>query len=158
LIKRIVEQVEKIPGVEAVVLDGSRARGTHTLASDIDLGLYYDPSMPLDIDALKQAAAKLDDCYCADLVTEPVGWGPWINSGGWLTVEQTPVDLIYRDLAKMPGIIHDCVNGKIDIVYQPGHHRKILDELKRHRPVGEWIQAGAAAPERAGRQHFHPSG
>ena len=28
----------------AIVLGGSKARGTHTATSDIDLGLYYDPA------------------------------------------------------------------------------------------------------------------
>ena len=34
------------PGVVAVVLGGSQARGTAAPDSDVDLGLYYDPASP----------------------------------------------------------------------------------------------------------------
>jgi predicted nucleotidyltransferase len=40
LVITIAEQLQQIKGIEGVVLGGSRARGTHTPQSDIDLGLY----------------------------------------------------------------------------------------------------------------------
>ena len=52
LIRDLVTQVRGIEGVAAVVLGGSRARNTHTPASDIDLRIYYDPAAPLDITGL----------------------------------------------------------------------------------------------------------
>jgi Predicted nucleotidyltransferases len=121
LIDSIVAQLRPIRGVEAVVLGGSRARGTHTPSSDIDLGIYYDPDCPLDIEALSRVASRIDDTHRADLVTTPGGWGPWINGGGWLTVQGTPVDLIYRDLGKVRRILDECRSGQVEIVYQPGH-------------------------------------
>ncbi len=45
LLMGIVSELGQVPGVEAVVLGGSRARGTHTLESDVDLGLYCGPNM-----------------------------------------------------------------------------------------------------------------
>ena len=39
LIRDIVDEVKRVEGVRAIVLGGSRARGTHTPSSDIDLGI-----------------------------------------------------------------------------------------------------------------------
>ncbi len=40
LIQKIVDEVKGVKGVSAIVLGGSRARGTNTPSSDIDLGIY----------------------------------------------------------------------------------------------------------------------
>ena len=117
----IVEQLRNVAGIDAVVLGGSRARGTHTESSDIDLGLYYHPSNPIDLDALTRLAKEIDDERRPDLVTGFGGWGPWINGGGWLKVSGVPVDFLYRDLDKVTRIINDCRAGQIEKVYQAGH-------------------------------------
>jgi predicted nucleotidyltransferase len=49
LIISIVEQVQDVAGLEAIVLGGARARGTHRAASDIDLCFYYSAQQPLDL-------------------------------------------------------------------------------------------------------------
>lgn len=103
------------------MLGGSRARGTHTPTSDVDLGIYYDPATSLDLAALARVAAEIDDEHRTDLITEIGGWGPWINGGGWLRVQTVPVDFIYRDLDKVSRIIADCGNGQFEMAYQPGH-------------------------------------
>jgi predicted nucleotidyltransferase len=121
LIANIVERLKTVPGVEAVVLGGSRARGTHTEKSDVDLGIYYRPSTPLDLVELSRVAAEVDDEHRPNLVTDIGGWGPWINGGGWLSVDGTPVDFLYRDLDKLDRIISDCLEGRIEIAYQAGH-------------------------------------
>jgi len=121
LINKLADAIIQVPGVSAVVLGGSRARGTHTQKSDIDLGIYYHPDRPLDLSNFSRVAADFDDTHRPDVLTPPGGWGPWINGGGWLTVRGTPVDFIYRDLSKVSNIIADCHAGTVDIVYQPGH-------------------------------------
>jgi predicted nucleotidyltransferase len=121
LILKIVDQLKTISGIDAVVLGGSRARGTHNDSSDVDLGIYYRPAAPIDLTALGRLAAQIDDEHREDLVTDFGGWGPWINGGGWLKVNGIPVDFIYRDLEKVTRIIDDCRNGRIETVYQPGH-------------------------------------
>lgn len=121
LLDPLVARLREVPGVAAIALGGSRARGTHTAASDIDLGLYYDPRAGLDLAGLAVAAAELDDQRRPDLVTPIGGWGPRINGGGWLTVQGVPVDLIYRDLAVLAATITDCQAGRIAVDYQPGH-------------------------------------
>lgn len=121
LIQNVVEEVMQVRGVQAIVLGGSRARGTHTPSSDVDLGIYYNPSHALDVDALSRTAARLDDGHAKDLVTPIGGWGPWINGGGWLRIRSHPVDFLYRDLEKVRAVIMSCLQGNIEVVYQPGH-------------------------------------
>lgn len=121
LLPTIVDELTQVQGVRAIVLGGSRARGTHTPSSDIDLGIYYHPDNPFDLSALRRVAQKLDDEHRADVVTPPGGWGPWINGGGWLKIQSMPVDFVYRDLDRVSGIIDDCHGGKVEIYYQPGH-------------------------------------
>jgi len=121
IINTIVEQIKHIDGVSAIVLGGSRARGTHTPKSDIDLCIYYHPAHPLDLSALENIAAEIDDSHRMGLITPIGGWGPWINGGGWLTVQSQAVDFLYRDLKKVETVINDCLNGQVDVFYQPGH-------------------------------------
>jgi Nucleotidyltransferase domain/Domain of unknown function (DUF4037) len=129
LIETIVERVKRVGGVRAIVLGGSRARGTHTASSDVDLGLYYDPHQPLDVTALDAVAAELDDRHEPGLLTPIGGWGPWINGGGWLTVHAQPVDFLYRDLSRVAACIEACRAGQVEIVYQPGHPHGFLSSI-----------------------------
>lgn len=41
LVRAMASRLARSPSVEAVVLGGSRARGTHRPDSDWDLGVYY---------------------------------------------------------------------------------------------------------------------
>lgn len=129
LIDSIVEQVRRIDGVRAIVLGGSRARGTHTPGSDVDLGIYYHPDQPLDLKALDQVAAELDDRHRPGLLTPIGGWGPWINGGGWLTIQGHPVDFLYRDLRQVTPCIDACCAGDVEIVYQPGHPHGFVSSI-----------------------------
>jgi hypothetical protein len=45
----IANKIQRVSGVTAVVLGGSRARGTARPDSDIDLGIYYHAQQPLDL-------------------------------------------------------------------------------------------------------------
>jgi hypothetical protein len=129
LVEEIVGRVRQVDGLRALVLGGSRARGTHTASSDIDLGLYYHPSRPLDLEALGLIAAELDDGRRAGLLTPLGGWGPWINGGGWLTVHSDSVDLLYRDLQQVERQIQACQAGLVEIYYQPGHPFGFLNSI-----------------------------
>lgn len=129
LINTIIEQLKHIDGVNAIVLGGSWARGTHTPKSDVDLSIYYHPAHPLDLAALERVAAEIDDSHRNGLITPIGGWGPWINGGGWLTVQSQAVDFLYRDLSKVEGIINDCLNGQVEMVYQPGHPHGFVSSI-----------------------------
>jgi predicted nucleotidyltransferase len=54
LLARITPALAGVPGVGAVVLGGSRARGTATENSDYDLGLYFRRGRPLDTEAVDE--------------------------------------------------------------------------------------------------------
>ncbi|MBE0690002.1 MAG: nucleotidyltransferase domain-containing protein, partial [Anaerolineae bacterium] len=110
-----------IPGVYAVVLGGSWARGASDEHSDIDLGIYYDPEHLPDLAHLRALAATLDASGSGDAVTAFGAWGPWINGGAWLTVDEQRVDWIYRDLAQVRKQIDACLAGHPQAHYQAGH-------------------------------------
>lgn len=117
----VAERLGKIDGIVAVVLGGSRARGTAAPDSDIDLGLYYDPNQAPSLSALQVLAQELDDRHAADLVTDYGEWGPWINGGGWLDIGGQRVDWLYRDLARVEHEIAECAAGRVGCYYQAGH-------------------------------------
>ncbi|HND49879.1 MAG TPA: nucleotidyltransferase domain-containing protein, partial [Anaerolineales bacterium] len=121
LIQTMIDEIKTVSGVKAIVLGGSRARGTYTPSSDIDLGIYYDPNQPMDLTALGKIATQLDDEHRTDVITGFGGWGPWINGGGWLRVQSLPVDFLYKDLGRVKSYIDACLNGKVEIFYQGGH-------------------------------------
>ena len=60
IIQSVTEKLSSLPYIEGIVLGGSRARGTHTEDSDIDIGIYYK-SESFDITAINQIATELDD-------------------------------------------------------------------------------------------------
>jgi Nucleotidyltransferase domain len=124
-----VERLRLVPGLVAIVVGGSRARGTADSASDTDLGLYYHAHSPLDVAALDLIAAECDDRKSSGLVTGIGEWGPWINGGGWLQLDRRPVDLLYRETAKVEMVIDRAIEGEIEIVYQPGHPFGFLSSI-----------------------------
>ncbi|MGW2442928.1 nucleotidyltransferase domain-containing protein [Streptomyces sp. NPDC001675] len=113
----IAGRLAGVGGVVGVCLGGSRARGTHRPDSDFDLGVYYRP--PLDTAALRRLAFELTGERVE--VTEPGGWGPWVDGGAWLTVDGCRVDWIYRDLDRVRRIWEECREGRFEVGVQAGH-------------------------------------
>ncbi|MEV4803182.1 nucleotidyltransferase domain-containing protein [Nonomuraea sp. NPDC049421] len=113
----IARRLAAVHGVVAVTLGGSRARGTHRPDSDIDLGLYYRG--PLAVHDLRALAREITG-HETD-VTEPGGWGPWVDGGGWLIVDGRQVDWIYRDLDRVQQVWRDCRAGRYEVGFQAGH-------------------------------------
>lgn len=121
LAQRVAGRLGRIEGVIAVVLGGSRARDEAHADSDIDLGIYYRPDAPPDVEALRALARELDDRDKPDAVTSYGEWGPWINGGAWLQIEGERVDWLYRDLDRVRTVIDDCRAGVVTCDYQVGH-------------------------------------
>ncbi len=121
LIARIVERLAEVPGIAAIAVGGSRARGERDSFSDIDLGLYYDPARPPAIPRLRSLARSLEGRRSTPAVTPVGGWGPWIDGGAWLRIQGRRVDWIYRDLSRVERAITDARRGIISSHYQPGH-------------------------------------
>jgi len=116
------EQLVAVPGVLGVMLGGSRARGDHDAASDVDLGLYYRP--PLDTTALRAVARSVAGArpgISEPELTEPGEWGPWVDGGGWLTIDGMPVDWLYRDLDRVRQSADLAAAGRFAYHFQVGH-------------------------------------
>lgn len=120
LAQTIAARAAEVPGVVAVSLGGSHARGKARPDSDLDLGLAYDAEHPFDLAALSALCRDLDDSGQAE-ATPPGGWGPWVDGGAWLTVEGQRVDLIYRELGRVEGSVEDALAGRVTLHAQPGH-------------------------------------
>ena len=81
------DRLAGIPGVVAVALGGSRARGAERPDSDWDLALYYRRTIdPDDVRALGYQGT----------VVAPGEWAYPMNGGAWLSVDGEKVDLLYR--------------------------------------------------------------
>ena len=119
-----------MPYIEGIVLGGSRARGTHTEDSDIDIGIYYNQES-FDLTAINQIATELDDENRNNLVVPPGAWGDWINGGGWLVMNGYHVDLILRDIKRVEQIIKDTEQGIVTANYQTGHPHGYISAMYR---------------------------
>lgn len=119
-LSKIIKLLSEVQGVKAIALGGSRSRDEADEHSDFDIGLYYQADI-LDIAALEKNLQSLDDGRRESILNPPGEWGPWINGGAWLTVDQLPVDILLRDVQTVANVVKDCIEGKITIDYQCGH-------------------------------------
>lgn len=148
LLRRLVRAFGGVPGIRAIVLGGSRARGEAGPDSDYDIGLYYEPDNPIDIGRLAKAAVLLPGAARSS-VTAVGEWGPWINGGAWLTVGGKRVDLLYRDLGRVRDVIDSCRDGHVERAYQPGHPHAFVSAIYMGEVAhGEvlWDPEGVLAP------------
>ncbi|MDD7796323.1 nucleotidyltransferase domain-containing protein [Clostridium sp. 'White wine YQ'] len=128
-IDKIKNALKKVRGIECVVLGGSRAKGSFSEKSDIDIGIYYSDRSKLDLESMSRIATELDDTHRSNLITKIGEWGPWINGGGWLNIDGITVDFLLRDLNKVGSVIDECLNGKITIDYQAGHPHGFVNSI-----------------------------
>jgi predicted GNAT family N-acyltransferase len=119
-LRTLVDELAALPGVEAVVLGGSHARGVALDESDVDLGLLYRDAHPIDVAAVRALAGRWNDTP-DPVVTELYGWGPWVNGGAWLTVRGRRVDLLYRSVERVEREVEAARAGRheIDFAQQP---------------------------------------
>jgi predicted nucleotidyltransferase len=123
----IAAELAEVPGAVAVVLGGSRATGTHRPDSDWDIGVYYRGSQrPLDLDRVRRLS---DGAYVSELGE----WGPVVNGGAWLTIDGTPIDVLFRDLDAIERWHADAQRGDFEVLAQSGY----LAGAPTYLPVGE---------------------
>lgn len=126
-IARLASALSGLPAVKAVVLGGSRATGTHRPDSDWDFGVYYRRSHgSFDPDDLRRLGYD-------GHVSELGEWGPIVHGGAWLTVEGTPVDILFRDLDTVEGWLRDAEQGRFQVLVQNGS----VVGAPTYVPVGE---------------------
>ncbi|MDQ1519013.1 MAG: hypothetical protein QOI55_86 [Actinomycetota bacterium] len=111
-VEHLAARLAAIPGVVAVTLGGSRARGEARPHSDWDFGLYYRDT--IDTGAIRALGFDGD-------VFEPWQWGRIPNGGAWLTVDGQKVDLIYRDLDDVERWTNEANQGRFEIYREVGH-------------------------------------
>lgn len=128
VLDKVVSALADVSGIQAVVLGGSRARGTHSSESDIDIGIYYDKET-LDLVSLNKAAKLVDDEHRDNLVVPPGEWGQWVNGGGWLVIGGYHVDFILRDAGRVKNVISECQEGYISAHYQTGHPHAYMNVM-----------------------------
>ena len=109
---QIVARLRTVPGVVAIVLGGSWAAGRARPDSDVDIGIYYHPSTPLDIPAIRQIAETFNDTP-NPVVTELGQWGPWVNGGSWMTIGGRRADFLYKDLDFIDDSSRVQLKGKV---------------------------------------------
>jgi predicted nucleotidyltransferase len=116
LIRSLGKRLERIPGVKAVALGGSYARGRAQATSDIDLGIFYSETAPFSIQSIRELAEAVNDTS-GPVVAGFYEWGPWVNGGAWLTVGGQRVDFIYRSLEHVERVIAEAEAGRYEVHY-----------------------------------------
>jgi predicted nucleotidyltransferase len=111
-VEHLVPRLAAIPGVVAVTLGGSRARGEAGPESDWDFGLYYRGT--IDTDAIR--AFGFDGP-----VFEPWDWGRIPNGGAWLEIDGRRVDLLYRDLDVVEHWTREAEAGRFEVWREVGY-------------------------------------
>ena len=130
LLSEITAALAPCPFVKGVVLGGSRATGTATDTSDVDIGVYYSRDT-VDFDRLNEITQGLDDERRANLICHEGEWGAWVNCGGWLVIDGVHVDLILRDIERVERIVEQTEDGNISPHYQTGHPHAYIDVMYR---------------------------
>lgn len=110
LLDVVTARLSAVPGVVAVVLGGSYARGTERPDSDLDVAIYYAEQSPFAIEDIRSVASEISIGGSPD-VTDFYGWGPWVNGGAWIRTAAGKVDFIYRNLDQVRRTIDDAVRG-----------------------------------------------
>lgn len=109
----IADKIASLPGVEAVMLGGSRAYGTPTSTTDWDLGLYYRGTFEPD---------ALSSLGWSGQVFPVGGWGGGVfNGGAWLVVDDERVDVHYRDLEDVEFRIAEAQAGRYAVEHLAFH-------------------------------------
>jgi len=124
-VQDLVRELAALPGVAAVALGGSFARGRARPDSDVDLGLLYRDERPIHVSAVRALAARWHDT-ASPVVSDLHEWGAWVNGGAWLTLRGQRVDLLYRSIDRVEAEIAEA---------HAGHH---TIHFAQQPPFGFW--------------------
>jgi hypothetical protein len=107
----VVNALQDVPNVAAIVLGGSNARGLARPDSDIDVGIYYREASPFSVDHVRSVAETICTAGSVPIVTGMYEWGPWVNGGAWIQTPVGKVDFIYRNLDQVRNVIEEGRQG-----------------------------------------------
>jgi hypothetical protein len=121
LLRELVSELRRVPGIVAVVLGGSYASGTPREGSDMDVGLYYQVEAPFEIARIVQIAEHFS--LQPPTVTGFYDWGRWVNGGAWIQTRAGKVDFLYRNINQVEQAIENALQGIVERDYdqQPTH-------------------------------------
>jgi hypothetical protein len=113
-------ELATLPGVLAIAVGGSRARGRAREDSDVDLGVLYAEASPFEMARMRETAARWNDAP-DPVVSDFYAWGPYVNGGAWLTVRGERIDLLWRSVERLEAAIADGEAGRhgVDHGQQP---------------------------------------
>ena len=106
-LRHVTARLSGLPGVTAVSLGGSRARGTSRPDSDWDFAIYYRAHF---------SPQDLRDAGWPGEVSEVGGWSPGVfNGGAWLQIDGRRADVHYRDLDSIDHELAEAAAGRFRI-------------------------------------------
>ncbi len=122
LLTQITQALRPIPGLVAMVLGGSYARGTQHATSDLDVGLYYAEAHPFAITEIRRVAGEIANS-ATPVVTDFYEWGRWVNGGAWIQTPTDKVDFLYRNLDQVQRTLDEAEQGSFQHDYnqQPAY-------------------------------------
>jgi Nucleotidyltransferase domain len=120
VLKTFTGELAEIPGVLAVVLGGSFARGTARPDSDIDVGFYYSENAPPEIEAVRRCAEQISLPQTPPTVSNYYAWGPWVNGGAWIQTPAGKLDLLYRNIQQVQRVLDESHQG----IYQHDYYQQ----------------------------------
>ncbi|MCQ2911575.1 MAG: hypothetical protein MJ244_05220 [Clostridia bacterium] len=121
VVYKVADELKGVTGVDAIVFGGSRVLGMQAPDSNVDIGIYYIGDGVLDIEGLNNALTNLDDLHRQGLLAYPGAWGPWLNGGSCIKVDDLIVDISLRNITRVNEVIDACNQGNISLVNQFGH-------------------------------------
>jgi hypothetical protein len=104
-------QLSELPGIVAIALGGSYARGNARPDSDLDIGLYYSEHSRPSVEAIRAYAERLSIADRPPTVTDFYGWGPWVNGGAWIQTPVGKLDLLYRNTEQIQRVLDESQAG-----------------------------------------------
>src|ERR1700740_1392619 len=82
-LKELASALTTVPGIVAIALGGSYARGAARPDSDMDIGLYYSEGSKPDVETIRRCIERFSVPERIPTVTDFYKWGPWVNRGAW---------------------------------------------------------------------------
>jgi predicted nucleotidyltransferase len=113
ILERVAAALCSVRGITAIGLGGSHARGRARPDSDLDICLLYSSKAAFDVAEIRSIAARLD--HGGSPVVAGLGeWGPWVDGGAWLVIDEQRVDFLYRAEEKVEAVLADAHAGRFE--------------------------------------------